>query len=112
MASLSGSRCLHHPPREAAARCPECQHFFCRECVIEHHERLLCSSCLKKITVVAKRPTRHWFNLWPLFQGLAGFLLTFLLFYSIGRSLIALPGTLQHFPAAHLFTEPSEPDSP
>jgi len=112
MASLTSSRCLHHPTREAAARCPECHLLFCRECVIEHHERLLCSSCLKKITHIAKPPTRHWINLWPLFQSLAGFLLTFLIFYSIGRSLVALPGALQNFPASSLFTEPSEPDSP
>lgn len=30
------------------ARCPECRRFFCRECVTEHDDQLLCASCLRK----------------------------------------------------------------
>ena len=38
--------CLNHPDREAAARCPGCRRFFCRECVTEHAGRILCARCL------------------------------------------------------------------
>jgi hypothetical protein len=44
--SLHRQRCVRHPDREAAARCPACGRFFCRECVTEHAGRLLCASCL------------------------------------------------------------------
>lgn len=40
--------CHRHPQREAAARCPECARFFCRECVTEHEGKLVCASCLAK----------------------------------------------------------------
>ena len=50
MAAVALQRCLHHGEREAIARCPECGSFFCRECITEHDERVLCASCLAKIT--------------------------------------------------------------
>jgi hypothetical protein len=46
---VSQRRCLRHIEREAVARCPECLNFFCRECVTEHEDRVLCSSCLSKL---------------------------------------------------------------
>ncbi len=45
---LSFQRCHHHAGREAAARCPDCARFYCRECVTEHGNRMLCASCLKR----------------------------------------------------------------
>ena len=44
--------------REAVARCPECTQFFCRECITEHDDRVLCSACLKKLARVplTRRP--------------------------------------------------------
>jgi hypothetical protein len=39
-------RCAFHAAREAVARCPECARFFCRECISEHDDRVLCASCL------------------------------------------------------------------
>lgn len=47
---LARQRCLLHPLREAAARCPSCREFFCRECVTEHDGRVVCASCLRKLT--------------------------------------------------------------
>ncbi len=49
MTELWTQRCQFHALREAVARCPECQRYFCRECVTEHDERLLCASCLRKL---------------------------------------------------------------
>ncbi len=45
--TLHRQRCVRHPDREAAARCPACGRFFCRECVTEHEGRLLCAACLR-----------------------------------------------------------------
>ena len=45
---LAHQRCFNHATREAVARCPECHHFFCRECITEHDDRVLCTGCLKK----------------------------------------------------------------
>jgi len=47
---LARQRCLLHPLREAAARCPSCRQFFCRECVTEHESRFVCATCLRKLT--------------------------------------------------------------
>jgi uncharacterized paraquat-inducible protein A len=50
------TRCHNHPQREAAARCPECGRFFCRECVTEHEGRVICSACLRALTEPAEKP--------------------------------------------------------
>jgi uncharacterized paraquat-inducible protein A len=42
--------CVNHPSREASARCPECKRYFCRECTTEHDSRILCASCLNRLT--------------------------------------------------------------
>ncbi len=57
---LTRQRCTLHPEREAAARCPSCERFFCRECVTEHGGRLLCAACLRALFAVAPRPLRPW----------------------------------------------------
>jgi len=44
--NLARERCRNHERREAACRCPQCQGCFCRECVTEHEDRLLCTTCL------------------------------------------------------------------
>jgi len=46
---LAYQRCLNHTFREAVARCPECGHYFCRECITEHEDRVVCASCLRKL---------------------------------------------------------------
>lgn len=46
MTSLTRQHCHVHPSRQAAARCPQCRRFFCRECVTEHAGRVICSRCL------------------------------------------------------------------
>lgn len=46
---LHRQRCVRHADREAAARCPACGRFFCRECVTEHDGRLLCAACIHRL---------------------------------------------------------------
>ncbi|MCI0613826.1 rhomboid family protein, partial [bacterium] len=40
---ISKQRCFFHSQREAVVRCPECGRYYCRECVTEHLDRLLCA---------------------------------------------------------------------
>jgi hypothetical protein len=44
---LKLQRCTNHAEREAAVRCPACHHHFCRECITEHHGKMLCVNCLR-----------------------------------------------------------------
>lgn len=47
--SLRHARCLFHPLREAAARCPHCGGTFCRECVTDEEGKLACPPCLQRM---------------------------------------------------------------
>ena len=94
MEPLSRQRCLHHPERQAVARCPECGRFFCRECIAEHEDRILCAGCLKKLTA----PTAHhdygstaWRMLVQSAQMTCGVFILWLFFYFGGRILLAIP---------------------
>jgi hypothetical protein len=49
-AGLRHARCLFHPLREAAARCPHCGGTFCRECVTDEDDKLACPPCLRRMT--------------------------------------------------------------
>jgi len=46
---LRHARCLFHPLREAAARCPNCGGTFCRECVTDEEGKLACPPCLRRM---------------------------------------------------------------
>ena len=101
MSSLAAQRCLHHSLREAVARCPECKHFYCRECIAEHDDRVICAACLRKML---RRPEqrRHPFLWLARAAALGCSLLTgWLAFYWVGRILLSIPtsfhdGTLWH----------------
>ena len=49
MVGLRHARCLFHPLREAAARCPHCGGTFCRECVTDEDDKLACPPCLRRM---------------------------------------------------------------
>ena len=91
MAALIHQRCFHHSAREAVARCPECRQFYCRECITEHDDRVICATCLKKITaaVETRRVSFAW--LLPLAQLSLGLVVAWLFFYSLGAILLAIP---------------------
>jgi hypothetical protein len=111
MPSVSQGRCFVHPERDAAARCPQCARFFCRECVTEHDDRVICAACLAH--VVGKRAPRRGTAVLLAASAFAmGFLVLWLSFYACGLVLLRIPsdfhkGTLfQDKPA-----EDSEEDS-
>lgn len=87
-------RCFHHEFREAASRCPICQRYFCRECVTEHEDRVLCAECLKKIIA---RETPGSSGIGRVLRGLlpvAGLLMAWLFFYALGRTLLLVPAAV------------------
>jgi hypothetical protein len=91
MASLADLRCQNHAQREAVARCVACHGYFCRECVSEHDDRILCAACLKR--AVARPASRRR----ALIAGVrvaelaAGLLILWLCFYALGKALLSLP---------------------
>ena len=91
MAALLHQRCFHHSLREAVARCPECRQFYCRECITEHDDRVICAACLRKLTVqvVSKSASFAW--LAPLSQAALGLALVFFFFYFVGAVLLSIP---------------------
>jgi len=79
--------------REAVARCPECRRFYCRECITEHDDRVICAACLRKLTV-ADAP-RHASLAWlrASLQAVAGLLLIWIFFYFLGAALLSIPSS-------------------
>lgn len=91
MPALIHQRCFNHATREAVARCPECSQFFCRECITEHDDRVICSACLKKLARVPllKRPA--FARVMQIGQCLFGMFAAWFFFYLIGSALAGLP---------------------
>lgn len=85
-------RCWNHEGREAVCRCPECARSFCRECVTEHHGRLLCAACLARLAHRTEPQTQGRANLLAASLLFGGVLLAWLLFFGAGEGLLALAG--------------------
>jgi len=103
MQNLAHQRCFNHAGREAVARCPECGQYFCRECITEHDDRVVCAACLKNLTrqpLVRRTPL---VRLLRLAQCALGVLIAWFFFFLIGEGLLKLPasfheGTLWQVP--------------
>lgn len=93
---LAQLRCVNHGDREAAARCPGCQRYYCRECVSPFDHRLLCAQCIREAareeTPEPKR--RLYFPAAP-FQLVAGLVLLWIIFYAAGSALLSIPTSFQ-----------------
>ena len=89
---LSRKRCLNHPAREAAARCPECLRYFCRECVTEHGDRAICAACLRRLArEAAAGPRRRLAAMGRGGRLLVGILAAWFFFYLLGQALLSRP---------------------
>jgi hypothetical protein len=87
---LTQQRCHLHASREAVARCPECEQFYCRECITEHDGRVICTRCLASYAAPAKpRRARPLFLL--ILSAAAGLGLLWLLFLCLGNLLMLTP---------------------
>ena len=91
--NLAEQRCFNHALREAVARCPECTHFFCRECITEHDDRVLCAACLRKLARVPLLRRRGFARCFRLAQVMVGLLAAWLFFYIIGNTLLSIPAS-------------------
>ena len=91
VATLRQKRCVNHPQREASARCPECGKFYCRECISEHDDRILCASCLARISIKKETKTAWW--VWAPDLGLAllAIAVAYFIFLLIGNILLSFP---------------------
>lgn len=92
MGHIIQQRCFHHRLREAVVCCPQCLRYFCRECVTEHEERMLCSDCLAQLSSAGHTVRGRWIGgLKVGLQGAVGFLLLWYFFYLLGLLLLAIP---------------------
>jgi hypothetical protein len=90
--NIAQERCFNHASREAAARCPECGRYFCRECISEHDDRVICAFCLKRVST---KPVRRYrlAGLVRLAQVVIGVLLLWSSFYLLGKALLTIPSS-------------------
>lgn len=83
--------CLNHQIREAVARCPECEHFFCRECITEHDDRVICAACLKRVIQKLEIKHERFAGVVRIFQCMFGVLIAWVFFFVLGRLLLTIP---------------------
>jgi hypothetical protein len=99
MTAFASKRCFVHSAREAVCLCTICRKSFCRECVIEQEQRLVCAACMSRSTA-AKRDSRAKLDA---VQGTGSVLLAILLawvfFYMAGRIFLLAE------PSRHTFSE-------
>jgi hypothetical protein len=93
MRSVTHQRCFNHSVREAAARCPECRQFYCRECITEHEDRVICALCLKKLATVPLTQRTGFVGAIRGIQLLFGLATVLLFFYLLGHSLLSIPSS-------------------
>ena len=93
MRSLSQQRCFNHSHREAAARCPGCAHFYCRECITEHDDRVICAACLRKLARVPFTKRGGFVAVIRTFKVMAGVFLVWLFFHYFGQTLLSVPSS-------------------
>ncbi|MDY6854110.1 MAG: rhomboid family protein [Thermodesulfobacteriota bacterium] len=93
MEDLSHQCCYNHELREAVARCPECSNYFCRECITEHDDRVLCASCLNDLLINPGSPPPRLNYITQIALSLFGILTLWVFFYYLGQALLLLPSS-------------------
>jgi hypothetical protein len=88
---LHARRCERHSSREAAARCPGCAGFFCRECVVEHRGKLLCAPCINRATAATEKREHRRASLRRTASSALAAGILWLTFYSLGAALLKFP---------------------
>ena len=91
MSAITHERCFNHALREAAARCPQCRRYFCRECVTEHDDRVLCTVCLKQSINRPLSRGKQVAQLVKVICCIAGLLTAWFFFFTMGDMLTTLP---------------------
>lgn len=95
MDAIAARRCFFHDEREAVARCPSCGQFYCRECITEHEDRVICAACLLRLGGTVEKTKRGLF--WPVavrvLGAVAGLLAAWFFFYVTGQQLMSIPSS-------------------
>ena len=69
----------------------QCRHYFCRECVTEHDDRLLCAVCLRKASQKTGARRHPFRALARAVFALGGLLTATLFFYFVAQALLLIP---------------------
>ncbi len=93
MKNIAQQRCYNHALREAVARCPECKRSFCRECVSEHDDRVICASCLAKLNSPSSAKRSYAGGILRILQVTVGLLILWFAFYLLGQMLLKIPNS-------------------
>lgn len=93
MQDISSQRCFNHSWREAVARCVRCGRYFCRECIVEHDDRMVCAQCLGRLAGDNAGGKRRFLYLSRAVLWVFGFFIIWLFFYTIGQGLLILPSS-------------------
>jgi hypothetical protein len=92
-ARVADQRCLRHTSREAVARCPQCRYFFCRECIAEHDDRVLCADCLAKMLLPSEKRGSAVGQVVSVAFGLVGIAIAWGFFNIMGQLLARAPAS-------------------
>ena len=76
------------------ARCPVCRRSFCRECITEHEDRVICAECLRTLIAGQQSQSGGFRRVFGLLLPLAGLMIAWLFFYAVGRSLLWIPASV------------------
>ncbi len=88
--SLARKRCFNHSDREAVACCLECGNFYCRECITEHDDRLICSTCLREQGKPSAKAMLAQDDVLVLLSVIFGFAVAWLCFYLTAQILLSV----------------------
>ena len=94
MKILRTERCAYHATREAVARCPGCARFFCRECISEHEDRVLCARCLAREVREQAQGRSRFRQFAYLLAAAVGFWTAWWFFDLLGHGLVRLPASV------------------
>jgi hypothetical protein len=90
---VAEQRCLRHMEREAVARCPQCRYFFCRECITEHEDRVLCADCLARMLRPSEKHGSALSHFVSAGLALCGVATAWLFFNLVGQLLARAPAS-------------------
>ena len=104
---LSKKKCFNHSKRQASAKCLNCSHFFCPECITEHNGRLSCSNCLQKESEEKEKSGSKLLGTVLLtMSSFAAFIFICLFFYIFARLLYSSPEDFHQYSMDDAYEKP------